>query len=241
MGALCDNKKMKKKTTTYEPRQKPIFFAMSLGCAYAGACALLTRAQFKLTRQHWETTSLRGAYAPGNVEKMIPHHRFCLRQPLFSAKRNTSWRLCPWACLHQRQRGNVLQKNQTQFQRLGFFRPLQVRKGFCLGRHVGARKVNTSLRGISPWRPWCCLTMTIMEKIKNLRENAEGNHSWGNHWSKPDDYMLWSWKCCASWCLMSWFPYISKSPSETKPQLESLLWPAHTTHVLTHSAYAAHS
>ena len=67
-----------------EPRQKPISFAMSLGYAYAGACALLTRTQCYLTRQQWEKTSLRGAYALGNLEKMIPHHRFCLRHRLFS-------------------------------------------------------------------------------------------------------------------------------------------------------------
>ena len=51
---------------TSEPRQKPISFAMSLGYAYAGACALLTRTQCYLTRQQWEKTSLRGAYALGN-------------------------------------------------------------------------------------------------------------------------------------------------------------------------------
>ena len=78
---------------TYEPRQKPISFAMSLGCAYAGACALLTRAQFKLTRQHWETTSLRGAYAELTRREMLKNDtspQVLLTPALFSAKRNTS-------------------------------------------------------------------------------------------------------------------------------------------------------
>ena len=35
----------------FEPCQKPISFAMSLGYAYAGACALLTRTQCYLTRE----------------------------------------------------------------------------------------------------------------------------------------------------------------------------------------------
>ena len=75
---------------TYEPRQKPICFAMSLGCAWAGACALLPRARFKLMRQHWKKTSLCGAYARGNVEKWYLttgfayasacfHHEICLQ------------------------------------------------------------------------------------------------------------------------------------------------------------------
>ena len=178
---------------------------------------------------------------------MIPHHRFCLRQPLFSAKRNTSWRLCPWACLHQRQRGNVLQKNQTQFQWLGFFRPLQVRKGFCLGRHVGycsksQHQLTRCLRGA------CAeltrnLAMVLFnydnygENKKTLKKMQKETIVEGTTGPTPMT------TCCdrCTLCLMSWFPYISKSPSETKPQLESLLWPAHTTHVLTHSAYAAHS
>ena len=63
---------------------------MSLGCAWAGACALLPRARFKLMRQHWKKTSLRGAYARGNAEKWyLPkgfayasawfHHEICLQ------------------------------------------------------------------------------------------------------------------------------------------------------------------
>ena len=192
----------KPKETLHEPRQKPIFFAMSLGCAYAGACALLTRAQFKLTRQHWETTSLRGAYAPGNVEKWYLTTGFAYASRCFQPRGTLLEDFVhEHACISDRG-AMCFKKIKHSFQWLGFFRPLQVRKGFCLGRHVGycsksQHQLTRCLRGAyaelyAEWRPWCCLTMTIMEKIKNLRENVEGNHSWGNHWSKPDDYMLWS-------------------------------------------------
>ena len=66
----------------HEPRQKPISFAMSLGYAYAGACALLTRTQCYLTRQQWEKTSLRGAYALGNLEKNDTSPQVLLTPPL---------------------------------------------------------------------------------------------------------------------------------------------------------------
>ena len=117
-----------------------------------------------------------------------------------------------WTCLHQRHMGASLAPLQIASpKRLLFGRVC----GLLLEKSTPAYALLTrSLRGISPW---CCLTMTIVEKIENIRENREGNHSWGNHWSNTT--------CCdrCTLCLMSWFPYISKSPSETKPKLESLL------------------
>ena len=131
---------------TYEPRQKPISFAMSLGYAYAGACALLTRTQCYLTREQWEKTSLRGAYALGNLEKMMPHHRFCLRHCLFSpsnmfaASALWGWRRARGRRRGRRatrQRGNVLRKFQKQFQRRGFFGAIAGPKRLLFARACG--------------------------------------------------------------------------------------------------------
>ena len=129
-----------------EPRQKPISFAMSLGYAYAGACALLTRTQCYLTREQWEKTSLRGAYALGNLEKMMPHHRFCLRHCLFSpsnmfaASALWGWRRARGRRRGRRatrQRGNVLRKFQKQFQRRGFFGAIAGPKRLLFARACG--------------------------------------------------------------------------------------------------------
>ena len=132
---------------------------------------------------------------------MIPHHRFCLRQPCFQPRGTLLEDFVhEHACISDR--------GAMCFEKIRHSSNDSVSLGHCksekafvwAGMWATARKVNTSLsaayaelarslRGISPW---CCLTTTIMDKIKNLRENAEGNHSWGNHWSNPDDYMLWS-------------------------------------------------
>ena len=48
---ICLIQPKQHKEGSLEPRQKPISFAMSLGYAYAGACALLTRTQCYLMRE----------------------------------------------------------------------------------------------------------------------------------------------------------------------------------------------
>ena len=105
--------------------KKPISFAMSLGYAYAGACALLTRTQCYLTRQQWEKTSLRGAYALGNVEKMIPHHRFCLRHRLFSPSNMfAASALWGWRRARGRRRGRRatrIPRRSSQLTRMSFW------------------------------------------------------------------------------------------------------------------------
>ena len=132
---------------------------MSLGYAYAGACTLLTRTQCYLTREQWEKTSLRGAYALGNLEKMMPHHRFCLRHCLFSpsnmfaASALWGWRRARGRRRGRRatrQRGNVLRKFQKQFQRRGFFGAIAGPKRLLFARACGmwatTQKVKFSLR-----------------------------------------------------------------------------------------------
>ena len=121
---------------------------MSLGYAYAGACALLTRTQCYLTREQWEKTSLRGAYALGNLEKMMPHHRFCLRHCLFSP--SNMFAASAIGCEDEeeleveeeeeelRDRGAMCFENfKNSSNDAVSLAPLQVRKGFCLRGHVG--------------------------------------------------------------------------------------------------------
>ena len=144
---------------SHEPRQKPISFAMSLGYAYAGACALLTRTQCYLTREQWEQTSLRGAYALGNLEKMIPLRRFCLRHRLFSPS-NMFAALALWGWKRARgrrrgrratrQRGNVLRKFQKQFQRCGFFGAMWATQKVKFSLRAAYAELTRSLRGIWP-------------------------------------------------------------------------------------------
>ena len=100
----------------------------------------------RLTRQQWEKTSLRGAYARGNLENMIPHHRFCLRHCLFSpsnmfaASALWGWRRARGRRRGRRatrQRGNVLRKFQKQFQRRGFFGAIAGPKRLLFARACG--------------------------------------------------------------------------------------------------------
>ena len=162
---------------------------MSLGCAYAGACALLTRAQFKLTRQHWETTSLRGAYAELTRREMLKNDtspQVLLTPAVVFSQEEHFLKALSISMLASATEGQCASKkikhSSNDSVSLGHCKS---EKAFVwVDMWATARKVNTSLRaayaelvrslcGISPW---CCLTMTIMGN-KNFRENAERNHS----------------------------------------------------------------
>ena len=86
------------------------------------------------------------AYALGNLEKMMPHHRFCLRHCLlspsnmFAASALWGWRRARGRRRGRRatrQRGNVLRKFQKQFQRRGFFGAIAGPKRLLFARACG--------------------------------------------------------------------------------------------------------
>ena len=190
--------------TAHEPRQKPISLPCRLDVLTRGLAHCLHPHSLSLRdnigKKH-EKTSLRRAYAPGNVEKWYLTTGFAYASRCFQPRGTLLEDFVhEHACISDR--GAMcfkkIKRSSNDSVSLGHCKS---EKAFVwAGMWATARKVNTSLRaayaelarslrGISPW---CCLTMTIMDKIKHLRENAEGNHSWGNHWSNPDDYMLWS-------------------------------------------------
>ena len=152
---------------------------MSLGYAYAGACALLTRTQCYLTREQWEKTSLRGAYALGNLEKMMPHHRFCLRHCLFSpsnmfaASALWGWRRARGRRRGRRatrQKGNVLRKFLKTVPTTRFlWRHCRSEKAFvCAGMWATTQKVKFSLRAA-----YAELTRNVAIVLGNYNQKIE--------------------------------------------------------------------